>query len=165
PPPPPPPDEWTHKLILYYYRLPWADAASVEGAINTLLIPTLNGLEWLLGYDYVSHQHDWKGMTITVYYAARGTPVVPIWGILLAIGVLLLGVGVVIMGAAWCIAEVTKYEGFKTKSQMLKEGTITTEEYKELLAAQKENPAPWEKALGWGAIIIILLLLAGARRD
>lgn len=160
--------EWTHKLVIYYYRLPWAVPSIVEGAVSATLIPILNGLEWLFGYDYVGHDFDWEGMTLTVYYAARGTPAVSVWGILLAVGVLLIGVGVVIMGVAWFVGEWRKYEAFKTKSDMLREGTITTDEYKELVAAQKEEPAPWEKVVGVGAIIIfglVLLALAPKRRD
>ena len=163
-----PVEEWTHKLVIYYYRLPWAVPSVVEGAVSATLIPILNALEWLFGYDYVGHDFDWEGMTISVYYAQRGTPAITAAAlalILKAVAVLLIAVGLVILGLAWFVRELKQYETFKSKADMLKEGAITSEEYRELVAAQKEDPAPWEKVVGLGIILILLLLFATARRD
>jgi len=157
-PPKPPPSGWTHKLIMDFYRLPWASYSAVVSAIEITLIPFVNALEWFLGYTYLDYSLDWKGMRLTLYYRQKGTPAIPLATILGLVAVILIAVGFIILGLHWLAGEVEEAVAKATKADLLREGKLTSEQYTELIEAETTQPAPWETAIGWGVIILILIL-------
>jgi len=157
--PAPPPEGWTHKLVMYYYRLPWTNYSSAKAWFENVVIPIVNAFEWFLGYDYLGYSFDWEGMTCTAFYRQKGSPAIPLAAIYAAIAVIgLIAIGIIILGLAWLRGTITEAETKATKADLLREGKITQEQYTELMTAESTQPAPWEKAVGWGVIILVLIL-------
>ena len=162
------PPDWTHKLVLQFYRLPWALPDLVLGAIERTLVPAINAFEWLLGYDYLGFEMNWTRWDITLYYKQRASPAIPIAAIFWAIVTILAGVGIIILSLTWYERERRITYTRATKLKLLEEGKLTQEEYEELIEAEKDEPAPWEKVVSFGIIILILFIifvfLRGRRR-
>ena len=167
--------EWTHKLVIYFWKLPWATYDSVKGAVETLLIPTINAFEFFMGYDFLGYVLDWRNDTITLYYRQRTFSLnrksfaPPLAAIIAAIALLLISVGIIIFALAW-------YEGQKlamreqiTLEQLLEEGKITPEEYAEYKEQFKKSPPAWYEKIPeaikyavYGGIIIAFLWFLGS---
>lgn len=162
------PPDWTHKLVLQFYRLAWANPDIVLGAIENTLVPAINTLEWFLGYDYLGFEMNWIRWETTLYYKQRESPAIPIAAILYYVAVITVGVGIIILGLAWYERERRITYTRVAKLKLLEEGKLTPEQYEELVEAEKEEPAPWEKVAGIGIIILLLLIvlvfLRGRRR-
>lgn len=170
---------WTHKLVIYFFKLPWAKREDVEPLINTVLVPTINAFEFFAGYTYLGHVLDWEGSTVTLYYYHRTESLSrlsfapPLAAILGAIALILLAEGLIIMALAWFRRTELELREEITLEKLLEEGEITPEQYKEYKEAFRKRPPEWYEAIpktiqyviyGGVAIAVIGLVIQFMRR-
>ena len=166
--------EWTHKLVLYFWKLPWATYDAVKAAVESTLIPTINAFEFFMGYDYLGYVLDWQKDTITLYYRQRSSMsrkmfAPPLAAILAAIALILISVGIIIFGLAWYEGQKLAMREQLTLEQLLEEGKITPEEYAEYKEQFKKHPPAWYEAIPeavkyavYGGIAIALIFFLGS---
>jgi len=172
PPPPPPVEEWTHKLEVGFIRMPWATSAGVMAVFDSTIIPFINCFEWLVGYEFVGKEMNWDGLKVTLFYRARGSPVITaaILGAallkiaLVAIG-LMIAAGFIIMALAWYEREKAVASREQTLEELVEQKVITPEQYAEWSEAA-EKPW-WEKYGGWLVLGLlgVLALRRGKKRE
>jgi len=166
------PTEWTHRLILYIWKLPYATKEQVKAIIESSLIPTINAFEFFMGYDFIGYTLDWDNDVIILYYRQRFVSfsvmsfAPPLAAIALAIFGILIAVGIIIMGLAWYQREQRIATEQKTLEDWVEEGKITPEEYVEYRELFEKNPPAWYQAipqtiqyLVYGAIAIGIVSL------
>jgi len=167
--------EWTHKLVIYFWKLPWATYDAVKAAVESTLIPAINAFEFFMGYDYLGYVLDWQKDTITLYYRQRIAPLgrkmfaPPLAAILAAIALILISVGIIIFGLAWYEGQKLAMREQLTLEQLLEEGKITPEEYAEYKEQFKKHPPAWYEAIPeaikyavYGGIAIALIFFLGS---